>query len=546
MAYSPENNPYIPGDPYSYDLKWLVKKVNEWKDPLDSAERAKASEEAAEASALAAHQSEVNAKSNADAILPSVVQLTDRVSASEEDLTTLEARMDTFSLLPDASTAGDAELADIRVGANGITYPNAGDAVRGQYTENHNLITSMEAELRKKIDYELGTNIFNKDEANRKAGVYANSATGTINTNASYTVIMTEVEAGQHISCNKSGVHICFLSQITDLTSVSVGYQLPGYISGVNATLANPIIDVAVPAGAIVMTVSANTSDLASLQIEYGASVTPYSPYVKGLSADKIIGLSENIITVGAGHDYTTIQAAVDVAPDNSIIYIMNGVYDEAVDIKTSGKYLVLIGESRDGTILTHDGSYYSYPPLEISRGRVENMTIIRTGNVNLEDNGAYCVHADYFGMAASSIQFKNVRFINTITACVGIGLRNNSRVSFLDCDFECGASEVFYCHEQQADDISGQYVELINCTLKQTGNGYVIRLQETPSFTNNSATIRMQRNIVKNSAHPSNIIWVYQIGANPPGLIYGGYLGSKVWTLDDMSALNNENILNS
>lgn len=51
MAYSPENNPYIPGDPYSYDLKWLVEKTKEWKDPLDSAERAKASEEAAAGSA---------------------------------------------------------------------------------------------------------------------------------------------------------------------------------------------------------------------------------------------------------------------------------------------------------------------------------------------------------------------------------------------------------------------------------------------------------------------------------------------------------------
>lgn len=27
MGYTPENNPYIPGDPYSYDLKWLVEKV---------------------------------------------------------------------------------------------------------------------------------------------------------------------------------------------------------------------------------------------------------------------------------------------------------------------------------------------------------------------------------------------------------------------------------------------------------------------------------------------------------------------------------------
>ena len=50
MAYTPENNPYIPGDPYSYDLAWMVEKIRGWKDPADSAERAKASEIAAKES----------------------------------------------------------------------------------------------------------------------------------------------------------------------------------------------------------------------------------------------------------------------------------------------------------------------------------------------------------------------------------------------------------------------------------------------------------------------------------------------------------------
>lgn len=50
MAYDPSNNPYIPGDPYSYDLKWMVREIKGWKDPLDSADRAKASEEAAKLS----------------------------------------------------------------------------------------------------------------------------------------------------------------------------------------------------------------------------------------------------------------------------------------------------------------------------------------------------------------------------------------------------------------------------------------------------------------------------------------------------------------
>lgn len=65
------------------------------------------------------------------------------VATQNGKIAVLEGRMDEFASLSEGSTTGDAELADIRVGANGVTYPSAGDAVRAQITNLQNPVDEL-------------------------------------------------------------------------------------------------------------------------------------------------------------------------------------------------------------------------------------------------------------------------------------------------------------------------------------------------------------------------------------------------------------------
>lgn len=100
-----------------------------------------------------------------------------KVNALKQDINELQekdqllnSRIDNIASLPEGSTSADAELADIRMGADGTVYPNAGSAVRTQFNKVNGELKGGESvngnsayPIENTVDYPIiGINVYGK------------------------------------------------------------------------------------------------------------------------------------------------------------------------------------------------------------------------------------------------------------------------------------------------------------------------------------------------------------------------------------------------
>lgn len=393
-------------------------------------------------------------------------------------------------------------------------------------------------------------NLINENTKWIKSGIYVAYENGRAVTNADYSAIIIPIKPSSHISVRGRYNHLCFATEFTDITFIEATEYINGYISGVTMLDSGELNNLTVPNNAKFLVISFQSTRLgSSLAVNYGSTLIPFQTY------RPVITDPYNLY-VGADMPFKTIQSAIDAAIDGTVIHVMNGTYDEAVSMYQMTKRITIEGESRDGCILQHSSGNYSTPPLEISQGVVRNMTIHATGT-SLDPGSnlrGYAVHIDYNESANSSLQFFNCAFINdAVRESVGIGLRENFKLSFVNCSFQSANIQPILIHEQSANDKTGQYVEFIDCSIyrKNTGayGGCAILIGQQ-NYTGNAVTILFQRNVVKSlggtGTGTQNIIRAYYVGTDTDCSGGSGYLGSDIYTLHPMSGLNNENLLNN
>lgn len=152
------------------------------------------------------------------------------IQSLSADVRTVNDRINNLSTLSEGSTTGDAELIDIRVGANGTTYDSAGEAVRGQIGALKSDLVELSDEV---SDIEnVTTNSYYVTETTQiidflaeHSGKYFNSA-GALAEYDKYTAVVYKVaeDCNLHItSANGANNSIVRILVYTDVPPSEVG-----------------------------------------------------------------------------------------------------------------------------------------------------------------------------------------------------------------------------------------------------------------------------------------------------------------------------------
>lgn len=183
--------------------------------------------------------------------------------------------------------------------------------------------------------------------------------------------------------------------------------------------------------------------------------------------------------------DFTTIQQAIDAAPDfghdTTVIFIKNGVYKERISVPASKKLLKLVGENADSVVLTFD-NYAAKKDIfgdPMGTSGSSSFYLFASGftaqNITFQNTSGPVGQALAIFIAADKARFIHCRFIGFQDTIYTYGNGNNSPVQgreyFRDCYIE-GATDFIFGSATAVFD---------HCTIFCRKGGHYITAASTP-----------------------------------------------------------------
>lgn len=197
--------------------------------------------------------------------------------------------------------------------------------------------------------------------------------------------------------------------------------------------------------------------------------------YIAPEAPEEIVVVPDRIdktVAVDGTGDYTTVQAAIDAAPNNSkeyyLIAIKNGIYKEVLTIPKNKNYIYFKGEDSEKTVLTFD-NYAS----KLNGSGAEYGT---------SGSASVFVKGDYF--KAENLTFENTSGIDAGQA-LAISIEGNYS-AFNKCRF-LGFQDTYYAGNKTIQYLKECYIAgtvdfmfgnstavFDKCTIHSLRNGYI------------------------------------------------------------------------
>lgn len=410
--------------------------------------------------------------------------LTPRMTTAESDIVAIDGDLTSIeeasayicnclsgSLDPEDPNSGYAELADIRVGYDNTTYPNAGTAVRSQISELSSEIVEIKTVLGSEKEFAMGSeNAFSSNHTCdndvtwcvkvplTKGLLKSVTFRAKDNTPIIFSLLrkendtfsqvgesftITPKKAGEietheiSIKLEENDLYLAYCGKLYYSTSDTgyTLYQLENSTYNLLATLNN-------------------MSFAVRCEVFSGQSTS--------------IGGEIHVAKNGKG-DFETINEALNYAytiesKENPInIIIHNGVYKEVLNI--GGMHNIsLIGVNRNHCIIRDDSGLYNNAPVRIEgNSLVKNLTLIAThkDNPNFEANVgddylcSYAIHVDDVHPNDDSeylFRIENCYLYSEQNAAIGMGLQKNQRVEVVNCEIIKNISDYMYTTHTKAN----------------------------------------------------------------------------------------------